>query len=92
MPSGRARLRFTRPPQLTQAAAGLSTPVPGPGRTLGRVRDRRRRPDFFLDHDEYLYYTGIMGRAKVDLVEKESLRNPYRRHSILSSRQVLYAA
>lgn len=33
----------------------------------------------------------IFGR-EVDLVEKESLRNPYRRHSILSSRQVLYAA
>ena len=33
----------------------------------------------------------IFGR-EVDLVEKESLLNPYRRHSILSSRQVLYAA
>ena len=33
----------------------------------------------------------IFGR-NVDLVEKESLRNPYRRHSILSSREVLYAA
>ena len=33
----------------------------------------------------------IFGRD-VDLVEKESLHNPYRRHSILTSRQVLYAA
>jgi hypothetical protein len=28
----------------------------------------------------------------VDLVEKEGLRNPFRRHAILSSRQVFYAA
>src|SRR4030043_436561 len=33
----------------------------------------------------------IFGR-EVDLVEKESLQNPYRRHSILSSRRGLYAA
>lgn len=33
----------------------------------------------------------IFGRD-IDLVEKESLRNPYRRHSILSGRKVLYAA
>jgi len=33
----------------------------------------------------------IFGR-EVDLVEKESLQNPYRRHAILSSRRVLYAA
>jgi len=33
----------------------------------------------------------LFGR-KVDLVAKEGLRNPFRRHSILSSRQVLYAA
>jgi hypothetical protein len=35
--------------------------------------------------------SAIFGR-EVDLVEKESLINPYRRRSILSSRQVLYAA
>ena len=28
----------------------------------------------------------------VDIVEKDSLRNPYRRHAILSSSQVIYAA
>ena len=34
---------------------------------------------------------GIFGR-EVDLLEKEALRNPYRRHSVLSNREVLYAA
>jgi len=34
---------------------------------------------------------GIFGR-EVDLLEKEALRNPYRRYSILSNREVLYAA
>ena len=33
----------------------------------------------------------IFGRD-VDLLEKEALRNPYRRYSILSNREVLYAA
>lgn len=33
----------------------------------------------------------IFGR-KVDLVEKEALRNPFRRHEILSQCQVVYAA
>jgi hypothetical protein len=33
----------------------------------------------------------IFGRD-VDLLEKEALRNPFRRHSILSNREVLYAA
>ena len=32
----------------------------------------------------------IFGRS-VDLVEKEALRNPFRRHSILSTREVFYA-
>jgi predicted nucleotidyltransferase len=31
----------------------------------------------------------IFGR-KVDLVEKEALRNPYRRHSILNGREIIY--
>ncbi|MDO8587274.1 MAG: nucleotidyltransferase domain-containing protein [Armatimonadota bacterium] len=34
---------------------------------------------------------GILGR-EVDLVERESLRNPFRRRSIISQRKVLYAA
>ncbi len=33
----------------------------------------------------------MFGR-KVDMVEKEALRNPYRRHSILTKREILYAA
>ncbi len=33
----------------------------------------------------------ILGR-RVDLVEKEGLRNPFRRHSILNSKEVIYAA
>ncbi len=33
----------------------------------------------------------MFGR-KVDLVEKEALRNPYRRHSILNGREVVYAS
>jgi len=34
---------------------------------------------------------GIFGR-EVDLVEKTSLRNPFRRHYILNSQKVIYAA
>jgi predicted nucleotidyltransferase len=33
----------------------------------------------------------IYGR-KVDLVEKDCLKNPFRRHSILTTREVVYAA
>jgi len=33
----------------------------------------------------------IFGR-KVDIVERNALRNPFRRHSILSSKEVVYAA
>ena len=33
----------------------------------------------------------IFGR-EVDLVEKEALRNPFRRYSILRSKEVIYAA
>jgi hypothetical protein len=33
----------------------------------------------------------IIGR-KVDLVEKKALRNPFRRHHILTNREVFYAA
>ena len=33
----------------------------------------------------------IFGRT-VDLVEKESLRNPFRRHEILTTRHIVYAA
>jgi hypothetical protein len=33
----------------------------------------------------------IFGR-EVDLVEKDAIRNPFRRHSILRSKEVIYAA
>ena len=33
----------------------------------------------------------LFGR-RVDLVEKEAIRNPYRRHEILATREVLFAA
>ncbi len=34
--------------------------------------------------------TALFGR-EVHLVEKDAIRNPYRRHSILNSRKVIYA-
>ena len=34
----------------------------------------------------------VMFGREVDLVEKTGLRNPFRRHSILTNREVLYAA
>jgi hypothetical protein len=33
----------------------------------------------------------IFGR-QVDLVEKDAIRNPFRRHEILNNRRVIYAA
>jgi len=44
--------------------------------------------DFVTMQDEL---EALFGRP-VDLVEKEGLRNPFRRHAILSSQKVLYAA
>lgn len=35
--------------------------------------------------------TDLLGR-EVDLVEKDGLRNPFRRHAILTSKKVIYAA
>ena len=34
---------------------------------------------------------GIFGRP-VDLVEKDTIRNPFRRHEILTTKEVVYAA
>ena len=34
--------------------------------------------------------TNIFGR-EVDLIEKEALRNPFRRHTILYNREIIYA-
>jgi predicted nucleotidyltransferase len=36
-------------------------------------------------------FAALFGR-KVDLVEKKALRNPFRRHEILTTSQLLYAA
>lgn len=43
----------------------------------------------FVDMEEELKI--IFGR-KVDLVEKSGLRNPFRKHSILTTRKIVYAA
>jgi len=43
----------------------------------------------FVDMKDEL--KAIFGR-EVDIVEKEGLRNPFRRHEILHSREVIYAA
>jgi len=43
----------------------------------------------FVDMKEEL--KRVFGR-EVDIVEKEGLRNPFRRHEILNSRKVIYAA
>jgi len=45
--------------------------------------------DRLLDMKEEL--EALLGRS-VDLVEKEAMRNPWRRHEILKTRQVIYAA
>jgi len=45
--------------------------------------------DRLLDMKEEL--EACFGRP-VDLVEKEAMRNPWRRHEILKTRQVIYAA
>jgi len=44
----------------------------------------------FVDMREEL--SEIFGGREVDLVEKRLVRNPFRRHEILTTRQVLYAA
>lgn len=51
-------------------------------------------PDTKLDIDSLLdmkdELEALFGRS-VDLVEKEALRNPWRKHEILTTRRVLYA-
>ncbi len=36
--------------------------------------------------------SAIFGGRQIDLTQKRLLKNPYRRHEILTTRQVLYAA
>jgi predicted nucleotidyltransferase len=44
----------------------------------------------FLEMREEL--SAIFGGREVDIVEKRLLRNPYRRHEILTKREIVYAA
>lgn len=51
-------------------------------------------PDQRLTWDDWLSMQKeieVLFNRKVDLVSKEYLKNPYRRHEILNTRQVLYA-
>ena len=36
--------------------------------------------------------SALVGQRPIDLVEKRLLKNPFRRHEILTTREVLYAA
>jgi uncharacterized protein len=51
-------------------------------------------PEFSLSWDDRMgmqeEVEALLGR-KVDLVSKKYLKNPYRRHEILSTHQVIYA-
>jgi len=50
--------------------------------------DTRLTIEKLLDMKEEL--ASVLGR-EVDIVETEAIRNPWRRHTILSTREVLYA-
>ncbi|MEX0704319.1 MAG: nucleotidyltransferase family protein [Planctomycetales bacterium] len=47
-------------------------------------------PWSLLDLVEAQYELEELFGRKVDLVEKKSIRNPFRRHSILTTKQVIY--
>ena len=47
-------------------------------------------PDLYMDMRDEL--SEIFGGREIDLVQKRLLKNPYRRHEILTNREVLYAA
>lgn len=53
-------------------------------------------PEKRFDLDDYLQMLGelrdIFGGREVDLVERRLIRNPVRRHEILTTREVVYAA
>ena len=53
-----------------------------PGRTM--------TPEKYLDMRDEL--SAMFGGREIDLVQKRLLKNPFRRHDILASREVLYAA
>jgi hypothetical protein len=46
----------------------------------------------FDNRVEILDELAVLFGREVDLVEKDGIRNPFRRYSILTSKQVLYAA
>jgi predicted nucleotidyltransferase len=48
--------------------------------------------DYWVGWPEMIDELEAMFGRKVDFVEKEALRNPYRRHEILRTHQVVYAA
>ena len=55
----------------------------------------RFRPTAYLtlaDLAEMEAELGVLFKRKVDLVEEESLKNPYRRRSILNNKHTVYAA
>jgi predicted nucleotidyltransferase len=48
--------------------------------------------DYWVGWPEMIDELEAMFERKVDLVSKTSLKNPFRRHEILKTRQVIYAA
>jgi hypothetical protein len=46
----------------------------------------------FEDHESMVLELKTLFGRKVDLVEKRWVKNPFRRHSILTTRQIIYAA
>ncbi|MEX0776724.1 MAG: nucleotidyltransferase domain-containing protein [Phycisphaeraceae bacterium] len=53
-------------------------------------------PDQHMTIEKYLdmcdELSAMLGGRAIDLAQKRLLKNPYRRHEILKTRQVLYAA
>ena len=47
-------------------------------------------PESFLDMRDELI--SVFGGREVDLVQKRLLKNPFRRHEILNTREIIYAA
>jgi hypothetical protein len=53
-------------------------------------------PSKRFDFDEYLEMldelSKIFGGRKVDLIERRLIKNPFRRHAIITTRKIVYAA
>lgn len=54
------------------------------------VPDREMTIETYLDMRDEL--SAMFGGREIDLVQKRLLTNPFRRHEILTTRRVLYAA